>query len=96
MNFNRYSQTAKKVSELSRDRPINAQDTAVYWVEYVIRHKGAPHMHYPGADLNFFQGASLDVIAFLFAVFYVIIKLLKFAVQKICCQKTATNQKKTN
>ena len=61
----RYSNTVKKISELYRDRPATAMETAVYWTEYVIRHRGAKHMRYPAADLNFFQYYSLDVFAFL-------------------------------
>lgn len=51
--------------------------TAIYWIEYVIRHKGAPHMRSPGADLNVFQRASLDVIAFLGAILYVVYLMIK-------------------
>ena len=71
------------MSVLARDRPLNAQDTAVFWVEYVLRHHGAPHMHYPGADLNFLQYNSIDVIAFLLVVFYASIELITFAFKKI-------------
>jgi hypothetical protein len=39
-------------------------DTATYWVEYVIRHKGAPHLRVAGLDLPWYQYHLLDVIAF--------------------------------
>lgn len=65
------------MSELTRDRPMNPQETAVYWVEYVLRHHGAPHMHYAGADLNFIQYNSLDVIGFLLLVLWIIVKIIK-------------------
>jgi len=86
----KYAQTVKKLSELARDRPMNARDTAVFWIEYVLRHKGAPHMHYPGADLNILQYNSIDVILFIVAVLYTICKLLKLAVKKICFRKNTT------
>jgi len=95
----KYTQTVKKLSELARDRPMNARDTAVFWIEYVLRHKGAPHMHYPGADLNILQYNSIDVILFIVAVLYTICKLLKLAVKKICCRKssaTSSDKKKIN
>lgn len=92
----RYAKTVKKLSDLARDRPLNAQDTAIYWVEYVLRHHGAPHMHYPGADLNFFQYNSLDVILFLVTVLYVVAKLFKFVIKTVCCglEKKQPKQKK--
>ena len=92
--FWRYTNVVKQMSKLSKDRPMNAQDSAVFWVEYVIRHRGAPHLHYPGADLNFFQFNSIDVILFLFAVFYVIIKVLKTICSKLCCSGGESQKKK--
>lgn len=91
--FFRYSKVVKRYSELARDRPQNAQDTAIFWVEYVLRHHGAPHMHYPGADLNFWQFNSIDVILFLIAVIYLFFKLLKIIVKKICCGGSKQNIK---
>jgi len=37
LNNPKYSDTVKKQSFLSKDRPMSAQETAVYWVEYVLR-----------------------------------------------------------
>jgi hypothetical protein len=46
-------------------------------------------MHYPGADLNFFQRNSLDVIAVLSLVLYVFGKIVAFLFRRIkaaiCC-----------
>ncbi|CRK94520.1 CLUMA_CG008025, isoform A [Clunio marinus] len=81
----KYTNTVKRMSTLARDRPMNAQDTAVFWVEYVLRHHGASHMHYPGADLNFLQYNSIDVILFIVVVIYLFFKFLKWSCKKICC-----------
>jgi hypothetical protein len=40
-------------------------------------------MHYPGADLNFFQRNSLDVIAALLLVLYVFGKIVAFLFRRI-------------
>jgi len=37
----------------------------VYWTEYVIRHKGAPHLRSAALDLAWYQYFLLDVIAVL-------------------------------
>lgn len=63
---------------------MTALDTAVFWTEYVIRHHGAPHMHYPGADLNVIQRNSLDVIGFLLLILYLIAKFIKMIFKFIC------------
>lgn len=56
---------------------MNARDTAVYWIEYVLRHHGAPHMQFPGINFNFIQRNSLDVIGFILLCAYVALKLFK-------------------
>lgn len=89
----KYSETVKKLSILSRDRPLNAQQTAAYWVEYVIRHRGAKHLHYPGAEFNFFQENSLDVLAFFIAVAYFAFKLIKIIFKAIFCRKKSKDAK---
>lgn len=77
LNNASYSVTAKTTSNLYRDRPQTALATAVYWVEYVIRHKGAKHMQSPAVHLNFVQYYSLDVIGFILVVIYVVCKIVK-------------------
>jgi glucuronosyltransferase len=64
---------------------MSALETATYWTEYVIRHKGAPHMRFPGVDLNFFQYNSLDVIGFLIAGIYIVFKIISIVLKKLFC-----------
>lgn len=53
------------MSKIFRDRPMTSLDKAVYWVEYVIRHKGAHHLRTAAMDLTWYQFYLLDVIAFI-------------------------------
>lgn len=46
---------------------MSALETAIYWTEYVIRHKGASHMRSAAADLSVVQYYLLDVVLFLLA-----------------------------
>ncbi|XP_069670394.1 UDP-glucosyltransferase 2-like [Periplaneta americana] len=57
-----YRTNAKRLSQLFRDRPQSALDTAIYWTEYVIRHRGAPHLRSAALDLTWYQYLLLDVI----------------------------------
>lgn len=90
----RYTETVKRISELYRDRPQSARETAVYWVEYVIRHRGAPHLRYQGADQNLLQSTSLDVIGFLVGVVYLVYKLAAVIFCKLCCRRKKSSTKK--
>jgi glucuronosyltransferase len=93
---NKYTETVKKFSNFIRDRPMSALDTAIYWTEYVLRHHGAPHLHYPGADLNFFQYNSIDVILFLFGSLYISVKLMKTICKALFCRKRKNDKVKMN
>lgn len=75
-----YYNEVKRISNLFRDRQQHPLDRAVYWVEYVIRHKGAKHMQSPAVHLNWFQLHSLDVIGFIVLCIYVIVKVVKIFV----------------
>ncbi|XP_049762217.1 UDP-glucosyltransferase 2-like [Schistocerca cancellata] len=64
VNNTRYRERAKQLSRLFRDRPRPPLEEAVYWVEYVIRHQGAPHLRSAAMDLAWYQYLLLDVAAF--------------------------------
>ncbi|KAJ4448921.1 hypothetical protein ANN_00313 [Periplaneta americana] len=63
-----YRTNAKRLSQLFRDRPQSALDTAIYWTEYVIRHRGAPHLRSAALDLTWYQYLLLDVILVIIGV----------------------------
>ncbi|XP_069670460.1 UDP-glycosyltransferase UGT5-like [Periplaneta americana] len=63
-----YRTNAKRLSQLFRDRPQSALDTAIYWTEYVIRHRGAPHLRSAALDLTWYQYLLLDVILAIIAL----------------------------
>lgn len=62
-----YASNAKMISERYNDRPMTPQELTVYWVEYIIRHRGAPHFQSPAHNLNYFQLNLIDVYSFLIA-----------------------------
>lgn len=63
-----YKENIMRLSRLHKDRPIEPLDLAVFWVEFVMRHKGAPHLRPAAHDLTWYQYHSLDVIAFLLSI----------------------------
>ncbi|CAL8104481.1 unnamed protein product [Orchesella dallaii] len=77
-----YVQKAQALSKLVKDLPQTPLDKAVYWTEYVLRHKGAPHLRSAARDLNFFQYYVMDVAAVLLTALVIIIYLIS------CCCKT--------
>ncbi|XP_037704992.1 UDP-glucuronosyltransferase 1-6-like isoform X2 [Choloepus didactylus] len=68
INDKSYKENIMHLSSIHKDRPMEPLDLAVFWVEFVMRHKGAPHLRPAAHDLNWYQYHSLDVIGFLLAI----------------------------
>ncbi|XP_018563273.1 UDP-glucuronosyltransferase 2B9-like [Anoplophora glabripennis] len=62
INNSKYRDNAKTRSKIMHDQPLKQLDEAMFWIEYVIRHKGAPHFRTPALNLKWYQRLLLDVI----------------------------------
>ncbi|XP_032091788.1 UDP-glucuronosyltransferase 2A1-like [Thamnophis elegans] len=60
-----FKKNALKISQVHHDQPIKPLDRAIFWIEFVIRHKGAKHLRVAAYHLTWYQYHCLDVIAFL-------------------------------
>uniref|UniRef100_A0A665VM11 UDP-glucuronosyltransferase n=1 Tax=Echeneis naucrates TaxID=173247 RepID=A0A665VM11_ECHNA len=60
-----YRQNIERLSRLHRDQPIAPMDRAVFWVEYVMRHKGAPHLCTEAYKMPWYSYYCVDVMVFL-------------------------------
>ncbi|XP_013871924.1 UDP-glucuronosyltransferase [Austrofundulus limnaeus] len=87
-----YKERVVELSQIHLDRPVEPLDLAVFWTEFVIRHKGAPHLRVAAHDLNWVQYHSLDVVGFLLTVLvvtlWVMLKSCQFCTRKFCGKKT--------
>ncbi|XP_036451400.1 UDP glucuronosyltransferase 5 family, polypeptide G2 [Colossoma macropomum] len=63
-----YRLNMQKLSRLHRDQPMRPLDKAAFWVEYVIRHKGVPHLRTEAYTMPFYSYYSLDVAALLLSL----------------------------
>lgn len=96
--FFSFQQQTKDLSVRFRDRPMSPLETAVYWVEYVVRHKGAPFMKTAAVDMPFYQYYLLDVMLFLlviFTVFFYIIYAILKVLFKLAFRRTQNKMKKS-
>ncbi|XP_058975190.1 UDP-glucosyltransferase 2-like [Musca domestica] len=94
----RYSNAVKTLSKRFRDQPLTPMETAIFWVEYVLRHDGAPHIRNAGQDLSFWQYHNIDVYLLLasciFVVFTLIASLIRFGKKIICASSKSTKKSK--
>lgn len=81
--FCRYKQNAEAVASKFRDRLNTPIDTAVFWVEYVVRHKGAPELRSVGASLPWYQYYLVDVISLIIGTVAVILYSLYFVISRV-------------
>lgn len=58
----KYAENARSRSTLFHDRPLKPLETAVYWIEYIIRHNGADHLKVAANKMSFYQLYMFDVI----------------------------------
>ncbi|ODN03640.1 UDP-glucuronosyltransferase 2B14 [Orchesella cincta] len=81
---NRFREKIKQLSKVMRDQPQSPLERSLFWSEYVMRHKGAPHLRSPARDLNWIQYHSVDVAAFVFFIFSTTVLLLLYVLRKLC------------
>lgn len=77
--FHRYKINAKITSNIFKDRPMTPAQSVVYWTEYVLRHKGAPHLKSHAINLTWYQYYLLDVLS----LAIILISVVLFAIYKI-------------
>ncbi|XP_019771210.2 UDP-glycosyltransferase UGT5 isoform X2 [Dendroctonus ponderosae] len=76
-----YREKMQGLRRLMQDEPWTGIQKAVWWAEYVIRHKGTKHLKSPTVDIEWYKYLLFDVFAVLIgapiAVLIIIIKLAR-------------------
>ncbi|XP_036067097.1 UDP-glucuronosyltransferase 2C1-like [Oryzias melastigma] len=81
LNEPSYRMNMQRLSRLHRDTPMRPLDTALFWIEFVMRHKGAAHLRTESYKLPWYSYHSVDVMVFLLTA----AGLLMFFVVRIMC-----------
>ncbi|XP_068141060.1 UDP-glycosyltransferase UGT5 [Drosophila tropicalis] len=94
----KYAQAVGQFSALYRDRPLTASQEVVYWTEYILRHKGAPHLQSPRVHMNTIAAYNLDVYALLITVLIISLLLttlaFKFVLRKVFAKASSQKNSK--
>ncbi|KAL3992740.1 G-protein coupled receptor [Sarotherodon galilaeus] len=84
-----YRANMQRLSRLHRDKPVMPLDNALFWIEFVMRHKGAAHLKAESYRMPWYSYHSVDVVLFfagamllVFLAFFFFIKCLYTAVCK--------------
>uniref|UniRef100_UPI003AAE2A9D UDP-glucuronosyltransferase 2B20-like n=1 Tax=Centroberyx gerrardi TaxID=166262 RepID=UPI003AAE2A9D len=72
----RYRENMHRLSRLHHDTPLKPMDSATFWLEYVMRHKGAAHLRTESYKLPWYAYHCLDVIVVLVACALLVVMLV--------------------
>ncbi|CAI6346704.1 unnamed protein product [Macrosiphum euphorbiae] len=73
LNNKKYMENAKTASKIFKDRPMSPASQVVYWTEYVLHHKGAPHLRSNAMNLSWYQYYLLDIIGLILVFIFVVV-----------------------
>ncbi|XP_072160954.1 UDP-glucosyltransferase 2 isoform X2 [Bemisia tabaci] len=83
----RFKKNISRASRIFTDKPMSSLDTAIYWIEYVIRHNGAHHLKPLAVYIPWYQLFLIDVIVIYSAMFcmvlYIFVKLFSLIFRKL-------------
>lgn len=79
-----YRNNMKRLSALHRDKPMHPLETAVYWIEFIMRHKGASHLRTESYRMPWYSYHSVDVICFLIAALLMLTAVVLGSVKFLC------------
>ncbi|KAF5287350.1 hypothetical protein FQA39_LY15953 [Lamprigera yunnana] len=92
-----YKEKIIEMVKLAVDQPQTGLDRALWWTEYIIRHKGTQHMKSPIKDIPWYQLLLLDVISVIILVSILVLLIVK-AIGKLCynmlCKRSKEKVKK--
>ncbi|XP_053693539.1 UDP-glycosyltransferase UGT5-like [Sabethes cyaneus] len=80
-----YYRRAKEISFLFRDTIVDPMNESIFWMEYVIRHKGAPHLKFNAVNYSIVEYLLLDWVASAVLGLIVVIGALR-----IFCRRKST------
>ncbi|CAH1636143.1 unnamed protein product [Spodoptera littoralis] len=73
----KYTARIKEISAAYHDSPMKPKDALNFWVEHVVRTRGAPHLRSVALLVPLYQQAYLDLLAVILAVTVVILLVIR-------------------
>lgn len=89
----KYHKKSKEMAIRFKDRQASAIDTAKFWIEYVVRQKGAKFMQSPAMKLNDIEYFNIDVYALFVFVVLLVLYIPYKIIRCLLCKKGASKRK---
>nr|XP_033333360.1 UDP-glucuronosyltransferase-like isoform X1 [Megalopta genalis]XP_033333361.1 UDP-glucuronosyltransferase-like isoform X2 [Megalopta genalis]XP_033333362.1 UDP-glucuronosyltransferase-like isoform X3 [Megalopta genalis] len=78
-----YKEKIIALKELVNDNPYDLVKNLVWWVEYVIRYKGTPHLRSKLAHQPWYQRCDMDIVVFLTIVSVLFVSTMTSIIAKL-------------
>ncbi|XP_037305851.2 UDP-glucuronosyltransferase 2A3-like [Pungitius pungitius] len=79
-----YRMNMQRLSRLHRDQPMKPLDTALFWMEFVMRHKGAAHLRTESYRMPWYSYHSVDVFLFLAGTGLLVLLTIFLLIRCLC------------
>ncbi|XP_069768011.1 UDP-glucuronosyltransferase 2C1-like isoform X2 [Narcine bancroftii] len=79
-----YRDNMKKLSALHQDQPESPMERAIFWIEYVARHKGAGHLRSESYRLPWYAYHCVDVMILLLFILLLVTVFVGVTLKKLC------------
>ncbi|XP_056598393.1 UDP-glucuronosyltransferase 2C1-like [Triplophysa dalaica] len=89
-----YKDNMMRLSRIHHDKPAHPRDSAIYWIEFVMRHKGAAHLRTESYKMPWYSYHSLDVLAFLLLLVLTVGGAVIFTTCFLCIRLCRTQKSK--
>lgn len=72
----RFKENVEQVAREVRDTPMNATETAVWYIEHAIRNRGSSMFRYRGKQMSVYEFYFFDVLSFCVGILLVVVLVL--------------------
>ncbi|XP_031420549.1 UDP-glucuronosyltransferase 2A1-like isoform X2 [Clupea harengus] len=77
-----YRENMQRLSRIHHDQPMKPLDRAIFWIEYVMRNGGAPHLRTQSFRMSWMAYHSIDVILTLLMALVLLLLIMFLAIKK--------------
>ncbi|CAH0545938.1 unnamed protein product [Brassicogethes aeneus] len=79
-----FEKNVKSRQVILLDQPMTPMETAIYWIEHVIKYKGAEHLKSPALSLMWYERDMLDVYFYILLFFVGLCLVVKRCFRYLC------------
>lgn len=90
----KYSNRAKEIAAVFGDNIVHPMDEFIWWIEHVIKFRGAKHLKSHAADMSLFTYLLLDVILVNLAIMSIVSFGIFYLIRRFCMKKKCSDAKK--